>query len=136
MNELLAYQIIGLIDLSHNLSSEYLSRLNIPVVSVEREDRFISSVNTNNYSGARMAVDLLRRNKCEIYFHVNSSVLPAVPAYGRIQGFSDICSTYHLPNELILRPFTDIMKDPIPVFWISIRRSRLNTLGKERVFLL
>lgn len=31
LNELLAYQIIGLIDLSHNLSSEYLSRLNIPV---------------------------------------------------------------------------------------------------------
>ena len=29
LNELLAYQIIGLIDLSHNLSSEYLSRLNI-----------------------------------------------------------------------------------------------------------
>ena len=107
LNELLAYQIIGLIDLSHNLSSEYLSRLDIPVVTVEREDRFISSVNTNNYSGAKMAVNLLHRNNCDIYFHVNSPVSPAIPAYGRIQGFTDTCSAHNLPNELILRPFTD-----------------------------
>ena len=107
LNELLAYQVIGLINLSHSLSSEYLAALNVPVVTVEREDRFISSVNTNNYSGARMAVDLLRRNNCEIYFHVNSPVPPSVPAYGRIQGFTDTCSAYNLQNELILRSFTD-----------------------------
>lgn len=34
LSELLAYQIIGLIDLSHNLSSEYLSKLDIPVVTI------------------------------------------------------------------------------------------------------
>lgn len=134
MNELLAYQIIGLIDLSHNLSSEYLSRLNIPVVSVEREDRFISSVNTNNYSGARMAVDLLRRNKCEIYFHVNSSVLPAVPAYGRIQGFSDICSTYHLPNELILRPFTDNYEESYSCLLDIYQTAKAKYPGKRKGF--
>lgn len=134
LNELLAYQIIGLIDLSHNLSSEYLSRLNIPVVSVEREDRFISSVNTNNYSGARMAVDLLRRNKCEIYFHVNSSVLPAVPAYGRIQGFSDICSTYHLPNELILRPFTDNYEESYSCLLDIYQTAKAKYPGKRKGF--
>lgn len=107
LSELLAYQIIGLIDLSHNLSSEYLSKLDIPVVTIEREDQFVSSVNTNNYSGAKMAVNLLQKNDCEIYFHINSPVIPSVPSYGRIQGFTDTCSANDLPHELIIRPFTD-----------------------------
>lgn len=107
LSELLAYQIIGLIDLSHNLSSEYLSSLNIPVVSIEREDQFVSSVNTNNYSGAKMAVDLLHQNNCDIYFHINSPVAPSIPSYGRIRGFTDTCLENDLSHELIIRPFTD-----------------------------
>ena len=50
--ELMSYKIEGLIVLSHTLSSRELSNLQIPVVAIEREDQFVSSVNTDNYLGA------------------------------------------------------------------------------------
>ena len=59
INELMAYQIEGLIILSHSIDSKTLSNLNIPIVAVEREDNHISSVNSNNYNGALMATNLL-----------------------------------------------------------------------------
>ena len=80
LNELLSYQVVGLIELSHNLPSEYFSQLGVPVVSIEREDKFINSVNTNNLLGAKMAVDLLQKNQCDIYFHINSLVPSCVPS--------------------------------------------------------
>lgn len=107
ISELLSYKIIGLIELSHNLSSEYLSNLGIPVVSIEREDQYLSSVNTNNLLGAKMAVDLLQQNKCDIYIHINDKVSPMVPSYGRIQGFIDSCKSKNLDYQVILNTFPD-----------------------------
>lgn len=107
LNELLSYQIIGLIELSHSLSSDFLSQLGVPVVSVEREDKYISSVNTNNLLGAKMAVDLLSKNDCDIYIHINNDISPLIPAYGRIQGFIDSCQQKNLPHNLILETFSD-----------------------------
>ena len=49
IRELLSYKIEGLIELSHNLPSEELKEIGIPVVSIEREDQYISSVNTDNF---------------------------------------------------------------------------------------
>ena len=46
IQELMSYKIEGLIVLSHTLSSRELSDLQIPVVAIEREDQFVSSVNT------------------------------------------------------------------------------------------
>lgn len=111
LNELLSYQVVGLIELSHNLPSEYFSQLGVPVVSIEREDKFINSVNTNNLLGGKMAVDLLQKNQCDIYFHINSLVPSCVPSYGRIQGFTDSCQAKGLPHEIILRPFSDLYEE-------------------------
>lgn len=52
ISELLSYKVEGLIVLSHTIPSIELASYGIPVVAVEREDRCISSVNTDNYSGA------------------------------------------------------------------------------------
>lgn len=41
ISELLAYNIEGLIVLSHTVPSEELRKYNIPVVTIEREDRFV-----------------------------------------------------------------------------------------------
>ena len=46
IEELLSYQIEGLIVLSHTLPSEKLASYQIPVIAVEREAEYISSVNT------------------------------------------------------------------------------------------
>ncbi len=91
IKELMAYKIEGLIMLSHSVDSMTLKELNIPIVSIEREDEFISSVNSDNYGGAVKATDLLIKNNCDILIHINSNVNKNIPSYKRIKGFKEIC---------------------------------------------
>ena len=102
IQELLAYKIEGMIILSHTIPSKELSSYNLPVVTIEREDAYTCSVNCDNYMGGVQATSLLYKNNCDIFIHINGDVSPLVPAYGRIQGFQDICQEHKLPNELIL----------------------------------
>ncbi len=87
LQELLAYKIEGLIVLSHTIPSQELASYHIPVVTIEREDKYVNSINTDNYMGAVQAASLLVKNNCDILIHINSDVSPSVPSYGRIQGF-------------------------------------------------
>lgn len=103
IQELLAYNIEGLIVLSHTISSKELASYNIPIVTIEREDQYTSSVNTDNFMGGVQATSLLYQSHCDIFIHANSDITPSVPAYGRIQGFLSICEEYHLPHELVLQ---------------------------------
>lgn len=103
IQELLAYKIEGMIILSHTISSEELASYHIPIVTIEREDQYVNSVNTDNYMGAVQATSLLRKNNCDILLHINSNVQRNVPAYGRILGFQDTCKEYNIKHELILR---------------------------------
>ena len=102
IQELLAYQIEGMIILSHTIPSRELAQLPIPIVTIEREDQFVSSVNTDNYMGAVQATSLLAKTGADILIHINVELSPQVPSYGRIKGFSDICEEYQIPHELIL----------------------------------
>lgn len=102
VQELLSYKIEGLIILSHTISSEELASYHIPIVTIEREDEHVCSVNTDNYMGGVQATSLLIRNKCDVLIHVNSNVPKNVPAYGRIQGFVDVCTDYKVEHEMIL----------------------------------
>lgn len=103
IQELLAYNIEGMIVLSHTIPSEELASYNLPIVTIEREDRYTCSVNTDNYMGGIQAASLLYKNHCDILIHVNVVVPDYVPAYGRIQGFLDICKEHQLPHELLLK---------------------------------
>ena len=102
IKELLAYKIEGLINLSFAISSKELADLQIPVVTIEREDKYVCSVNTDNYMGGVQAASLLRKSDCDIIIHVNGNLPDTSPAYGRIRGFVDTCEEYHLPYRLIL----------------------------------
>ena len=102
LQELLAYKIEGLIVLSHTISSEELASYNIPIVTIEREDSNVNSINTDNYMGAVQATSLLIKNNCDILIHINSNVQENIPAYGRIKGFCDICKQQNINHELIL----------------------------------
>ncbi len=102
VQELIAYQIEGLIVMNHVLSSRELSQLPVPVVSIEREDTCISSVNTDNYAGARSAAALLEEHACDIYIHVNTDTSDDIPAYQRKCGFEDYCQSHGLPYEIHL----------------------------------
>ena len=79
IEELLSYQIEGLIVLSHTLPSEKLASYQIPVIAIEREAEHISSVNTDNYMGALQATSLLIRDKCDILIHINVNVDKSIP---------------------------------------------------------
>lgn len=103
IKELLAYKIEGLIILSHTIPSKELAALNLPIVTIEREDRYVCSVNTDNYMGGYQATSLLARHNCDVFIHINSSSDKNVPAYGRIKGFLDVCAEKGLTHELILK---------------------------------
>ena len=102
IEELMAYNIEGMIILSPTIPSEELASYNVPVVGIEREDRYICSVNTDNYMGGVQAASLLRKSDCDIIIHVNGNLPDTSPAYGRIRGFVDTCEEYHLLYRLIL----------------------------------
>lgn len=111
MEELLAYNIEGMIVLSPTIPSEELASYNIPVVGIEREDQKICSVNTDNYLGGVQAADLLRECCCDILIHVNADIPDTSPASGRIRGFVDACKQEHLPYELILTHLGDTFEE-------------------------
>ena len=96
INELLAYQIEGLIILSHSIDSKTLSELNIPIVSIEREDKYISSVNSDNYYGSLQATNLLINNNCDMLIHINVDVKKDTPSYKRIEAFKN---KKNIPDE-------------------------------------
>lgn len=102
IQELLSYKIEGMIILSHTIPSRELASYNLPIVTIEREDQFVSSVNTDNYMGAVQATSLLAKTGADVLIHINAELSPQIPSYGRIKGFSDICEEYHIPHELIL----------------------------------
>ena len=102
IRELRAYNIEGMIILSPTLSSEELASYNLPVVGIEREDQYICSVNTDNYMGGMQAASLLKKSCCDILIHVNARMPETTPAFGRIQGFTDICRENNLPYDLTL----------------------------------
>lgn len=103
IKELLAYKIEGLIILSHTIPSKELSSLDLPIVTIEREDKYVCSVNTDNYMGGYQATSLLAKHNCDILIHINSFTDKTVPAYGRIAGFSDMCNERKIPHEIILK---------------------------------
>ncbi len=115
IQELLAYKVEGLLMMSHQLPSLELSQLGIPVVSIEREDEYISSVNCDNYMGAVQAVSLLAQFDCDMYIHINVPTAPAIPAYQRQVGFKDFCEQRGLPHEIIIRDIGNTHDTIVPV---------------------
>lgn len=107
IKELLAYKIEGLINLSFAISSKELADLQIPVVTIEREDKYVCSVNTDNYMGGVQATSLLAKHNCDILIHINTHTSPDIPSYGRIKGFLDICKEKQLNHRIIYKVLGD-----------------------------
>ncbi len=102
IQELLSYKIEGMIIFKSYHSFRELASYNLPIVTIEREDQFVSSVNTDNYMGAVQATSLLAKTGADVLIHINAELSPQIPSYGSIKGFSDICEEYQIPHELIL----------------------------------
>ena len=105
INELLAYKTEGLIILSHTLSSKELSEYNIPIVTIEREDEYVCSVNTDNYTGGMQAADVLAKSGCDVLIHANADFPESIPAYGRIVGFREFCESNNFEHRIMIKDF-------------------------------
>jgi LacI family sucrose operon transcriptional repressor len=103
IKELLSYQIEGLVILSHMIPSEELASYDIPVVAIEREDRAVSSVNTDNYTGGVMATELLIGNQCDQLIYVCTDSRQEVPSYDRYRGFLDTCQKNGIAHDAFFR---------------------------------
>lgn len=102
IRELLAYNIEGMIILSHTIPSKELASYGIPIVTIEREDRYICSIKTDNYMGGVQAASLLVKSGCDILIHVNADLTEDIPAYGRIRGFREFCENNGIDHRVIL----------------------------------
>lgn len=107
MSEMLAYKVEGLIVITHTCTSEELSKLGIPVVTVEREDRYVNSVNSDNYEGGKMAAQHLADCGCDVLIHLNADLKKSTPDYGRIRGFREVVRSTGLESREYLRVYGD-----------------------------
>jgi len=132
IQELLSYKIEGMIILSHTIPSKELAQLPIPIVTIEREDEYVSSVNTDNYMGGYQATGLLARHHCDIFIHINSPTSEKVPAYGRLKGFTDFCREYNLEHETIIREFGHSYEAAQSQFLMILERLDACYSGKKK----
>lgn len=87
INELISYRIKGLIVLSHTLSSRELEELSVPVITIERIGGNFMQINSDNMTGGRLAAELLIKNKCDVFIHINNDYIQDLPSFKRIIGF-------------------------------------------------
>lgn len=106
IQNLLSYRIKGLILLSHLLSAREIEALPVPVISIERVGGNFKQINNDNFSGGKLAANLLIRNKCEVFLHINNDFREDWPSFKRILGFEyevrDLCYERFIEHD-----FTD-----------------------------
>lgn len=106
IGNLLSYRIKGLILLSHLLSAQEIENLPVPVISIERVGGNFKQINNDNFSGGKLAANLLIRNQCEVFIHINNDFREDWPSFKRILGFEyevrDMCYERIIEND-----FTD-----------------------------
>ncbi len=101
ISELLSYHVEGLVMLSHTIPSFELSSYGVPIVGIEREDLYISSVNTDNLEGAAQATRLLCDAGCEVLLHINKEGDDdRTPAHRRIDGFLKVCRERNITHRV------------------------------------
>ncbi len=87
IQNLISYRIKGLILLSHLLSVQEIEQLPVPVISVERAGGKFKQINNDNFTGGKLAANLLIRNGCEVFIHINNDFREDWPSFKRILGF-------------------------------------------------
>ena len=106
IQNMLSYRIKGLILLSHLLSSQDIEQLPVPVISIERTGGNFMQINNDNFTGGKLAANLLIRNGCEVFIHINNDFREEWPSFKRILGFEyevrELCY-----ERFIEKDFTD-----------------------------
>ena len=110
IQNLISYRIKSLILLSHLLSPQEIEALPVPVISIERAGGNFKQINNDNFTGGKLAADLLIRNGCEVFIHINNDFREDWPSFKRILGFE--YEVRNLPYERFIQ--TDLTDPYMP----------------------
>lgn len=110
IQNLISYRIKSLILLSHLLSPQEIEALPVPVISIERAGGNFKQINNDNFTGGKLAADLLIRNGCEVFIHINNDFKEDWPSFKRILGFE--YEVRNLPYERFIQ--TDLTDPYMP----------------------
>ena len=69
----MSYRIKGLILLSHLLSPQEIEELPVPVITIERTGGNYKQINNDNFTGGKLAAELLIQNDCDVFIHINNA---------------------------------------------------------------
>ena len=131
IDELLAYQIEGLIMISSCIPSIQLKDYNIPIVGIERESKYISSVDTNNYLGASLATNTLIENNCDVLIHINSPISEEIPSIDRIKAFENICLDKNIEHMVFYEVFNNDISDTTSKLFNILKKIEAKYNGKK-----
>lgn len=87
IQNLMSYRIKGLILLSHLLSPQEIEELSVPVITIERTGGNYKQINNDNFTGGKLAAELLIQNNCDVFIHINNDYQESWPSFKRILGF-------------------------------------------------
>ena len=124
ISSLLSYRIRGLILLSHMLSPKEIEQIKVPVVTIERTGGNYKQINSDNFTGGRLAGAALIRNKCDVFVHINNGLHIEWPSYKRIIGF-----------ELAIenRTYEKIINEDLSDTFSSIALEKMNYIVQKLV---
>lgn len=102
IHALCQYRPKGAILLSPLLDAEDITNLPVPVITIERSGGNFMQINSDNFTGGKLAAELLLQNNCEVFIHINNGYSTIWPSFKRIVGFE--CLMEGQTYERIIRP--------------------------------
>ena len=102
IHALCQYRPRGIILLSPLLEEKDIIALPVPVITIERSGGNFMQINSDNFTGGKLAAELLLKNKCETFVHINNGYSTIWPSFKRIVGFE--CLMEGQTYEKIIRP--------------------------------
>ena len=102
IHALCQYRPRGIILLSPLLEGEDIAALPVPVITIERSGGNFMQINSDNFTGGKLAAELLLKNRCEVFVHINNGYSTIWPSFKRIVGFE--CLMEGQAYERIIRP--------------------------------
>lgn len=81
------YRPKGLILLSPLLDAGDIAALPLPVITIERSGGNFMQINSDNFTGGKLAAEFLLENGCEVFIHINNDYSTIWPSFKRIVGF-------------------------------------------------
>lgn len=100
IDKLKSYRVKGIILLSHILNPEEVEQLEVPIISIERAGGKYCQINSDNYTGGKLAGEKLIEDGCEVLIHINNGYYEDWPSFKRIVGFE--FAAKNMPQETMI----------------------------------